>query len=319
MPLLNVTSLVQHANRYGYMVPAFSARGADEIQAVVTAAEANRAPAIIAVETSDHSFAAHELSFTVAEAFATRATVPIGIEVVTRTELEQRRVTWWLTRNNDLVQTSDAMAAINCGFFDRPVARGDSGATCDVEIWPAPAVACDSVRADRIGVAVDEQEGKVQHISTLRKRIERLRSHFAGPLVVNGDINWRDGILPALPHLGVAKINFDHRLRRAMASANRHAAQTLGDDFRRAMDHVAAALVAEVTECLRRTGSTGRAADVTAYALVANRQNHQVNSDAAIYRNTPISAPLASTRVATRHEPRSLKQHAAHNLHVSLA
>lgn len=252
MPQTNVRDLVQHASRHGYLVSSFTVNGADEIQAVVTAAEANRAPAIIAVENPSGSFVDPETRIAVAASIIARATVPVAIEVVSGTGSDQRRVAWPAHASNVALEglTADDRAAV----------------ACDVEAWAPADGCCGSMAADRFGVAFDDEGKKCLQIGLVRNTIERIRYHFDGPLVVNGDLAWRDGTLPALPRLGVAKINFDRRLRRSMARANRSIAQKAGDDFRCAMDHVAAALIAEVTECLRNTGATGRAADVIACA-----------------------------------------------------
>src|SRR3569832_1423452 len=52
MPLTRVRYLVRHAAQHGYLVASFKVLGAEEVQAVVSAAEAARAPAIVAVVVS---------------------------------------------------------------------------------------------------------------------------------------------------------------------------------------------------------------------------------------------------------------------------
>lgn len=252
MPLTNVRDLVQHASRHGYMVSSFSVHGADEIQALVTAAEANRAPAIIAVDNHSSAFVDPETRIAVAASIAARAAVPVAIELVSRTAREERRVAWPAHASND--------------GLDGLISADTTAVVCEVEVWAPADALCESMVAERIGVVFDGEVKKPLQIGLVRSRIERIRCHFDGPLVVNGDATWRDGTFPALPGMGVAKVNFDRRLRRSMGQANRRIAQKAGDDFRCAMDHVSAALVAEVTDCLRSTGSTGRAADVMACA-----------------------------------------------------
>src|SRR3569832_3013522 len=50
IPLTRVRYLVRHAAQHGYLVASFKVHGAVVVQAVVSAAEAARAPAIVAVD-----------------------------------------------------------------------------------------------------------------------------------------------------------------------------------------------------------------------------------------------------------------------------
>jgi hypothetical protein len=253
------------------MVASFTVHGADETQAVVTAAEANRAPAIIAVDIPATAFANCDVCITIAESIAARATVPVGIEVVSRPALQQQR----LPRSS-----APGMAATRngCGnVAEKDVIPGD------LEVWLPVTDLPESLEAiDRIGVTLHDGGSKAPSSGALRKQVKSIRNRFDGPLVVDGDAAWSNGTFHGLPKMGVCKINFDRRLRQIMADANRRVVKKAGDDFRRAMEHVSAALVAEVTTCLRRTGCTGRAADVAACAASNTREDSRDTHDSDV-------------------------------------
>src|SRR3569832_987724 len=83
MPLTRVRYLVRHAAQHGYLVASFKVHGAEEVQAVVSAAEAARAPAIVAVDVpGSKALLHHDIIIAVAESVTAAASVPIAIEVV---------------------------------------------------------------------------------------------------------------------------------------------------------------------------------------------------------------------------------------------
>jgi fructose-bisphosphate aldolase class II len=287
MPLTSVRDLVQHASRHGYMVASFTVHGAEEIQAIVTAAEANRAPAIVAVDIPGTALANRDVCITVAESVAARAAVPIGIEIISMPALHTppvfRHATHIRATGGDSVSEEDTIP-------------------CDLEVWLPTAEWPDSAaEVDRIGVDVCDDKGRTPGSADLRKQLQAFSKRFDGPLVVDGDASWRHGVFYSLPNMGVSKINFDRCLRKTMAQANRRVAQKAGDDFRCAMDHVSAALVAEVTACLRRTGGTGRAADVMACAPNSVKQDDQDAPDPRFQRHDERCVPAGLVqRAGTR-------------------
>lgn len=85
LPLTRVRHLVRHAARHGYLVASFKVHGAEEVQAVVSAADAARAPAIVAGDVPDsNALLHHDIIIAVAESVTAAASAPIGIEVVSR-------------------------------------------------------------------------------------------------------------------------------------------------------------------------------------------------------------------------------------------
>lgn len=274
MPLTRVRHLVRHAAQHGYLVASFKVHGAEDVQAVVSAAEAARAPAIVAVDVSGSTaLLHHDIIIAVAESVTAAASVPIGIEVVSRR-----------TQGDGVITTR-----ADSNTFRRPPhaeyasrtpapAKADRSHETDLqdlEMWfprPVTAAALPKAAGCRIGVAAEDCREEIVRPAAIRKHLQNCRERFDGAFVVDGDLSWPDGAFRALPRMGVVKINFDKRLGQVMAHANRQVAQRAVDHYRLAMDEVLAALADEVTDCLRRTGGTGRAADVLACTLLDEKE-----------------------------------------------
>src|SRR3569623_3357114 len=83
MPLTRDRYLVRHAAQHGYLVASCKVLGAEEGQAVVSAAEAARAPASVAVDVpGSKALLHHDIIIAGAESVTAAASVPIAIEVV---------------------------------------------------------------------------------------------------------------------------------------------------------------------------------------------------------------------------------------------
>lgn len=269
MPLTRVRHLVRHAAQHGYLVASFKVHGAEEVQAVVSAADAARAPAIVAVDVSgSNALLHHDIIIAVAESVAAAASVPIGIEVVSRRAQDDGVIT---TRadSSTFRQSSHAEYASRTPAPEK-ADRWHKTDLQDLEMWFPRTVTAGALPKGavcRIGVAAEDCGDEILRPAAIRKHLQNCRDRFNGAFVVDGDLSWPDGTFRALPGMGVVKINFDKRLGQVMGKANRQVAQRAGDHYRLAMDEVLAALADEVTDCLRRAGGTGRAADVLACAL----------------------------------------------------
>lgn len=261
MPLTRVRDLVRHASRHGYLVASFQVHGADEVQAVVNAAEAARAPAIIAVDEQDSALLGHHITLAIAETVAAGASVPIAVEVVSH----MPRAGLASTRTD-----SAAAKALSADLAAASHPSQDADPQ-DGEMWfAAPAASPELSKAAaagyRLGVTAGTSAEADLRPAVLRKQLQSLSTRHGAALVADGDLPWSNGTLRSLPSLGVAKINFDKRLGQVMAKANRRAAQRAADQYRLAVKETFSALKGEVIECLRRAGGSGRAADVLACA-----------------------------------------------------
>ena len=267
MPLARVRHLVKHASVHGYLVVSFTVRRIEEVQAVVNAAETARAPAIIAVEGQCSTFLDNDIKLAVSASVAASASVPIAVEVVSQ------------VRQGTLISSRSDGAAVHvfsptedAALYaaSRSAVRQQDPEQADCEMWfdwPGSVAIPETCAAGcRLGVAVGETGTALLRPAAFRRQLQALNQRHDGPLVIDGDLPWSSGTFRSFVTLGVAKINVDKRLGSVMAKANRRAAQKVGDHYHLAVEETISALTAEVSECLRRAGGSGRAADVLACA-----------------------------------------------------
>jgi fructose/tagatose bisphosphate aldolase len=268
MPLTRVRDLVRHASQHGYLVASFKVHGAEEVQAVVNAAEAARAPAIVAVDEQGTALLRRDITLAVAESVAAAASVPIAVEVVSHAQDGGL-----ISSRTDSVAVDVFSPVSNTAPYDLAEERDQAheADAQDREMWFAlPAAVAEITEAAaagcRLGLSAGETGEAGLRPAALRKRLQSLRARHQAALVADGDLPWPGSAFRSLPGLGIAKINFDKRLAQVMAKANRRAAQKAGDQYRVAVKETFTALTEEVIECLRRAGGSGRAADVMACA-----------------------------------------------------
>lgn len=270
MSLISVRDLVSHARRHGYLAPSFNVHASQEIKALVAAAEACRAPVILAIDTLHSTFLDYGIALTVAGSVAARASVPVAIEAVIDGEsFHDPRSAMSLSTQRTLLHSFSPHTRLH---FEATLGADEMNDP-DWEFCLPVHVAVEELalarpwaNADRLAIALSPGDRNALRPGALRKHTQAIAGHFGGALVVDGDLDWPEATWRVLPQMGVAKVNFDRRLRQAMAKANRQVATRAEDDYRRAMEYVAAALMEEVSACLRRLGATGRAADVIACA-----------------------------------------------------
>jgi len=304
MPLTRVRYLVRHAAQHGYLVASFKVHGAEEVQAVVSAAEAARAPAIVAVDVpGSKALLHHDIIIAVAESVTAAASVPIAIEVVVSRQAQDDGVIITRADSSTFKQSSHAEYASRTPASAK-ADRWHETDLQDLEMWFPRSVAAAGLHEAagcRVGVAAEDRAEEIVRPAAIRKHLQSCRERFNGDFVVDGDLAWPDGTFRALPGMGVVKINFDKRLGQAMAQANRQVAQRAGDHYRLAMDEVLAALADEVTDCLRRAGGTGRAADVLACALPDEKEPVRQISSGIFSEQAVPREPAEAARSATQH------------------
>lgn len=81
MSFVNSRQLLQDAQKHGYAVGAFNVENMEMMQAVIAAAEAERAPVIIQTTPSTVRYASTAVFATMAKEMATRATIPIAMHL----------------------------------------------------------------------------------------------------------------------------------------------------------------------------------------------------------------------------------------------
>jgi fructose-bisphosphate aldolase class II len=259
--------LVTHAHKHGYLVVSFKVFSSETIQAVVDAAERDRAPVILAIEVPSTTFIDHRLTIATAESAAERALVPIAIELLCGGDGWDETVpsgrfsslSFYPHRAGD---SEDAMRRMRCVLANKQL-RGKT-----IEGW-LPIGAVDiaespyAAAVDFVGVDLrsDNTRNSVG-AATLRRYIAALTASRSQPLVVCADSNCLEKLARSLPLLGVAKVNVSDGLTNVVATQPHRHRNTHSENFWDSAERMFGALVDYVSRELRRWNSSGRAADV---------------------------------------------------------
>lgn len=246
MPLTNSRALLQDAQEHGYAVGAFNIENMEMIQAVIAAAEAERAPLILQTTPSTLRYADPALFAAMARAMAEKASVAIAIHldhgdsfVLCRQAAEDGYTSLMidgsalpLKENIALARSVVQMSAAMPGHPCVEAELGRLGGKEDgMEVKPGEELYTDPDEAARfaaetgidslamaIGTAHGFYKGKPQLAFS---RLAQLRDAVSIPLVLHGSSGVPDEDIRRAITLGVCKVNFATELRVAYTQAVR--------------------------------------------------------------------------------------------------
>lgn len=284
MPLVPAHELLRRAYREGYAVGAFNASNLEAVQAIVEAAEAERAPVILQASEGALRYAGLHLIAALARAAADAAPVPVALH---------------LDHGSGL---ASVVRCLRVGFtsvmYDGshlPLERNIAETARVVEVARAAGVSVEGevgrLPGTEDGVAVDEREGALTDPEEAARfaretgvdalavafgtrhgfyrgephldfeRLACIRQRVDLPLVMHGGSGVPDEQVRRAIALGVAKVNVDTELRCALVSTLRRLlAEHPGElDPRRLLGPARDAMRQRVREKMRLFGSAGRA------------------------------------------------------------
>ncbi len=280
MPLTHMPDLLTHTYRHGYAVGAFNIQSLDFIEAIVQAAENQRAPVILSLAEPHFEYFDFELAMAASVAAARRARVPIAIH---------------LDRGQSL---DSAVRAINLGC--NGVMIDASTLTLDANVASTRAVA---EIAHGCGVAVEgmlalAQNGEAKDVEQARdyvaqtgvdflavsmrrttpldlNRLQAIHEALDIPLAIHSGAGWAEEQCHYLIARGVAKITCDTVLADAAAQrihANAH--QDTRADYPSLLRDVRDAVRAQAERAMTLFGAAGRAEEVSKTARVWREVEH---------------------------------------------
>lgn len=284
MPLVPAHELLQRAYRDGYAVGAFNANNLEAVQAIVEAAEAERAPVILQASEGALRYAGLHLLAALARAAADAASVPVALHLDHGTRFET------------------VVRCLRAGFtsvmFDGshlPLERNIAETARVVEVAHAVGVSVEGEVGRLVGieddVAVDEREAALTDPEEAARfaretgvdflavafgtrhgfyrgeprldfaRLARIRERVDLPLVMHGGSGVPDEQVRRAIGLGVAKINVDTELRHAWVTTVRRLLAEQPDELdpRKVLGPARDAMRERVREKIRLFGSAGRA------------------------------------------------------------
>jgi tagatose 1,6-diphosphate aldolase GatY/KbaY len=222
----------------GWAVAAFSAYNLEQAQAICRAAEAEGAPVLLQAGSSAFSYAGFEPLAQLALACARRASVDVGVhldhsrdpdEISACLELGYSSVMFdgsALSIEENIRVTREVVDAAHAhgAWVEAELAgiAGDEDASGDVTAgaMTEPDVAAEFVAqtgVDALAVAIGNVHGiPAAPVALDLERLEAIADRVAVPLVLHGASGLDDEQVLAAIELGVAKINVNTELRRAL-------------------------------------------------------------------------------------------------------
>ena len=287
MTLCNPKALVEYAQAEGFAIGAFNANTAEQIQAIVAAAQAENAPAIVQVShracvyfgSGDASLGLRYFA-AIGRIAIEYASVPIGLHLdhAEASEVaeaigagftsvmfdgsllphdQNTRVTQRLA---EIAHAANVCLEAELGEVPKPginEAHGEEGLTD-----PDEAVAFVAATGiDLLAVALGSMHAETEkHVVLDLERLKAIRARVSVPLVLHGSSGVTDDNVAQGIQLGLSKINLSTQLNKVFTEAAR-AALVDGKivDPRKYLEPARAAMTEAVRERIRFFGAAGKA------------------------------------------------------------
>ncbi|MDI3317392.1 MAG: class II fructose-1,6-bisphosphate aldolase [Bacillota bacterium] len=284
MPLVTSGELLQAADAGGYAVGAFNCNNLEILQAILAAAEAERAPVIVQTSQGALQYAGLSLLAAMIRTAAEEASVPVALHLDHGTdfavEISCLRAGYTslmydgskhpyaenVAGTRRIVEIAHAVGVSVEGELGTISGTEDLVSVSEQEAFytdPAQAAAfVEETGVDALAVAVGTAHGVYRQAPHLDfQRLAAIDRQVKVPLVLHGSSGVPDDQIREAVRLGVRKINIDTELRQSFSSTLRswlpeHAGEI---DPRKILGPARAAMQAKVQEKIRLFGSAGRA------------------------------------------------------------
>lgn len=284
MPLVTVKELLDQAEAGGYAVGAFNCNNMEIIQAIIMAAEAEKAPVIVQASQGAIKYAGLEYIVAMTKVAAEKASVPVALHLDHGTSFEQCMQCIRKGFTSVMIDGSKLPLEENIALTNRVlnVARavgvsveaelGKIGGTEDdisVDEWEANLTDPEEARifvertgVDSLAVAIGTAHGRYKGTPKLDfARLEKIRSLVKIPIVLHGSSGVPDEAIKEAIRLGVRKVNIDTNLREAFVAEVRKvlAENPQEIDPRKILGPAREAMSQVIREKIRVFGSAGKA------------------------------------------------------------
>ncbi|HHU31396.1 MAG: class II fructose-1,6-bisphosphate aldolase [Zhaonellaceae bacterium] len=244
MPLVPVKELLQKAEAGGYAVGAFNCNNMEIIQAIIEAAEKEKAPVIVQASQGAIKYAGLEYITALTKVAAENTFIPVGLHLDHGTSFEQTVQCIRHGFTSVMIDGSKLPLEENIALTNRvlAVARavgvsveaeiGKIGGTEDditVSEWEAsltdPEEAKHFVEAtgvDALAIAIGTAHGQYKGTPKLDfDRLQKIKALINIPIVLHGSSGVPDEAITRAIQLGVRKVNIDTNLREAFVAGVR--------------------------------------------------------------------------------------------------
>ncbi|WP_003542720.1 class II fructose-1,6-bisphosphate aldolase [Desulfotomaculum nigrificans] len=284
MPLVPVKELLKKAEEGKYAVGAFNVNNMEIVQAILAAAEAERAPVIMQASQGAIKYAGIEYIYTLASLAASQATVPVALHLDHGTSFEQCMKCIRVGFTSVMIDGSKLPLEENIALTNKvlEVARATGvsveaelgkigGTEDDIHVDEKEAFFTDPEEAryfvektgvDALAPSVGTAHGQYKGIPKLDfPRLEKIAQLVKIPLVLHGSSGVPDEAIQEAIRLGVRKVNIDTNIREAFTNTCR---EVLGKnpkeiDPRKVLGPAREAATQVIREKIRVFGSAGKA------------------------------------------------------------
>lgn len=284
MPLVNVDTLLEAAEKGGYAVGAFNCNNMEIVQAIIEAAEEEKSPVIIQASQGAIKYAGLSYIVGLVETAAKEATVPVALHLDHGTSFEQciqcigRGFTSVMidyskhSLEDNIQMTKRILEIANELGVSVEAELGKIGGTeDDITVDEREATFTDPDEAERfvketgiksLAVAIGTAHGQYKGEPKLDlDRLSEIKSRVNIPIVLHGSSGVPDDTLREAIKRGVRKINIDTNLREAFTDGVREvlAKNPNEIDPRKILGPAKERMKERVKEKIRIFGSNGKA------------------------------------------------------------
>lgn len=284
MPLIPVSELLRLAEAGGYAVGAFNCNNMEIIQAIIEAAEAERAPVIMQASQGAIKYAGIDYIAAMAKLAAGRSFVPVALHLDHGTSFTQVmqciRAGFSsvmidgskLSTGENITLTRKVVEAAHAVGVSVEAELGKIGGTeDDITVSGREALFTDPEEAglfvretgvDSLAVAIGTAHGQYRGTPELDfRRLEEIKKEVDIPIVLHGSSGVPDSAIREAIRLGVRKVNIDTNIREAFTMAARKImeANPAEIDPRRILGPARQAAASVIREKIRVFGSAGKA------------------------------------------------------------
>ncbi len=284
MALVPVTELLLRADRGGYAVGAFNANNMEIVQAIVEAAEQERAPVIMQASQGAIKYAGLEFIAGMVKIASESVRVPVALHLDHGTDFDQlvkciRSGFSSVMYDGSKLPLDENIAVTNRVLeMCRPIGvsveaeLGKIGGTeDDIHVSEREARYTDPEEAryfveqtgvESLAIAIGTAHGQYKGEPQLDfKRLAKIKSMVKIPIVLHGSSGVPDDAVQRAIGLGVCKVNIDTNIREAFVGEMRRQMEKSPDEIdpRKILGPARDAAIQIIREKIRVFGSSGRA------------------------------------------------------------
>lgn len=284
MSLVSMAQLLLDAQQGQYAVGAFNCNNMEIVQAIVSAAEAEKSPVIVQASQGAIKYAGIEYIAAMTRLAAEQASVPVALHLDHGTSFAQIMS---CVRNSftsvmidgsklpleeNIALTNKVIEAVRPLGISVEAELGKIGGTeDDITVSEKEALFTDPAEAERfvsetkvdaLAIAIGTAHGQYKGVPELDfQRLTEIRRRVNVPIVLHGSSGVPDEAIQKAISLGVCKVNIDTNIREAFVAAAR---KVMVDhpqeiDPRKMLGPAREATVAIIREKIRLFGSSGKA------------------------------------------------------------